>query len=105
MPRATRDGGRYEVHSSGLIASRLKEIQKRAKAQGRGEAVLSAIRSMWHRLSLDPVEFGEPLYRLPALRLEVRHAAIDPLLVHFAVYEDKPLVFIKSVALLPEQTP
>jgi hypothetical protein len=42
------------------------------------------------------------LYRLPALRLKVRHGAMGPLLIYFAVHEDKPLVFIKGVALLPE---
>jgi hypothetical protein len=102
MPRAARDGGRYEVHCSGLIARSLKAIQRRAKEQGRGEAVLSAIRSIWYRLSFDPVEFGEPLYHLPALRLQVRHGAMGPLLIYFGVHEDKPLVFIKGVILLPE---
>ncbi len=86
-----------------MIARSLKQIQKHAKEQGRGESVLSAIRSIWHRLSLNPVEFGEPLYGLPALRLQVRHGAIGPLLVYFAVHENKPLVFIKGITLLPEQ--
>jgi hypothetical protein len=103
MPRPARNGERYEVHCSGVNARSLKEVQKRAKEQGRGESVLSAIRSIWQRLSFHPVEFGEPLYRLPALRLQVRHGAIGPLLIYFAVHEDKPLVFIKSVVLLPEE--
>jgi hypothetical protein len=101
MPRPTNDGGRYEVHCSGLIARRLKQIQKRAKIQGRGEQVLSAIRQIWHRLSYEPLEYGEPLYHLPALRLQVRHGATGPLLIDFAVHEDLPLVFIKGVTLLP----
>ena len=65
--------------------------------------MLSPIRRIWQQLSLNPVEFGEPLYRLPALRLQVRHGAVGPLLIHFAVHENRPLVFIKSVTLLPEQ--
>jgi hypothetical protein len=102
MPRPTNNGGRYEVHSSGAIARRLKQIQKQAKKQGRGEQVLSAIRQIWHRLSYDPLEFGEPLYHLPALRLQVRHGIVSPLRIYFGVHEDKPLVFIKVVTLLPQ---
>ncbi len=102
MPHSANNGGRFEVHCSGFIAKSLKQLQKRAKAQGRGEQVLSAIRSIWRRLSNDPLEFGEPLYRLPALQLQVRHGAIGPLLVYFAVHEDKPLAFIKGVMLLSE---
>jgi hypothetical protein len=104
MPRSGQNGGRFEVHCSGIIAKSLEQIQKRAKAQGRGEQVLSAVRTMLHRLSNDPLEFGEPLYRLPSLQLQVQHGAVGPLLVYFGVHEDRPLVFIKVLKLLPEQT-
>jgi hypothetical protein len=102
MPQAARNGGRFEVHCSGAVARHLKQIQKQAKQEGRGEAVLAAIRHIWRRLAVDPTELGEPLYHLPALRLEVRHGAVGPLLIHFAVHELRPLVFIKLVTLLPE---
>jgi len=102
MARPVSNGGQYEVHGSGMIARTLKQIQKRAKEEGRGEQVLSAMRRIWHQLSFAPLEFGEPLYRLPALRLQVRHGAIGPLLIYFAVHDDKPLVFIKAVSLEPE---
>jgi hypothetical protein len=98
------DGGRFEVHCSGLIARALKQLQKRAKEQGRGEQLLSAIRGIWRHLSTDPLHFGEALYRLPALQLQVRHGAVRPLLVYFAVHDERPLVFIKGVTLLPERT-
>jgi hypothetical protein len=101
MPRYPGNAGSYEVSCSGVIGRSLK-IQKQAKAQGRGEAALSAIRTIWHRLSIEPTDFGEPLYRLPALRLQVRHGANGPLLIYFAVHEDKPVVFIKGAILLPE---
>jgi hypothetical protein len=90
------------VHCSGVIANELKRIQKQAKAEGRGQQALAAIRRIWQRLVSDPLEFGEPVYRLPALRLQVRHAAVRPLKIDFAVSEDWLLVFIKGVKLLPE---
>jgi hypothetical protein len=64
---------------------------------------MAAAREIGHRLKRDPDDFGEPLYRLPALRLQVRHAVSGPLLIYFAVHEDRPLVFIKQVLLLPEK--
>ncbi|HEV2947167.1 MAG TPA: hypothetical protein VGX70_07310 [Gemmataceae bacterium] len=105
MPRPGSNGGTFQVHCSGLLAERFKQIQKQAKEEGRGEEVLSATRRVLHQLSYDPVEFGEPLYRLPALQLSVRHAAIGPVVIHFAVHERMPLVFIKGVTLLPQKAP
>ncbi len=78
-----------------------KQIQKQAKEEGRGEEVLSATRRVLHHLSYDPIEFGEPLYRLPALYLTVHHAAVGPVVIHFAIHDHMPLVFIKGVNLLP----
>ena len=102
MTRAASNGGRFQVFASRDIVRQLKRIQRQAKQEGRGQEVLAAIRHIWRRLTDDPAEFGEPLYRLPALRLEVRHGAVGPLLIHFAIHEVRPLVFIKLVTLLPE---
>src|SRR5438093_8054764 len=93
-------GGTYQVHCSGVIGKALKQIQQRANAEGRGKQVLLAIRRVWQRLLRDPVSFGEPLYRLPALRMQIRQGAVRPLLVNFAVCEDRPLVFIRGVKML-----
>jgi hypothetical protein len=100
MPGFAENGGQFEVHCSGAIARSLKDLQKQATLEGRGEQVLKAIQQIWHRLVHEPFEFGEPLYRLPAMRMQVRHGAVLPLFVDFAVCEDRPLVFIKGVKLL-----
>ena len=105
MSRPGSNGGTFQVHCSGLILEDFKQIQKRAKEEGRGEEVLSATRGALHQLLYAPYEFGEPLYRLPALQLSVRHAAIGPVYIHFAVHDHLPFVFIKGVTLLPQQNP
>jgi hypothetical protein len=64
---------------------------------------LTAIREVIVRLRNDPTEFGEPLYRLPVMRMQLRCASIRPLYVDFAVCDDRPLVFIKAVKLLASQ--
>jgi hypothetical protein len=61
-----------------------------------------AFRQIVERLQLDPTEFGEPCYRLSALRMQVRTVVVRPLAVDFAVCEDHPLVFIKGATLLGE---
>ncbi len=64
---------------------------------------MAAFRHIYLRLQQDPNAFGEPLYRLPALRMQVRTVAVRPLVVDFAICEDRLIVFIKGVMLLAEQ--
>jgi hypothetical protein len=99
------DGGprRYQVHVSGALAAELRRLQRQAAREGRGGQFLAALRYLTERLEKDPNEAGEPLYRLPNLRVQVRTMAVRPLLIDFAVCEDRPLVFLNSVKLLSQQ--
>ena len=49
------------------------------------------------------MEFGEPLYYLPNLRLRVRCASVRPIYIDFGVLEDEARVFLKSIKLLARQ--
>jgi hypothetical protein len=100
MPERDDRGQPYEVHGSGAIAVLLRRIQRQATREGRGGQVLAAIRQIYQRLHTDPMNFGEPAYRLPGLRMQVRTAAVRPLIVDFGVCEDRPMVFIKGIKLL-----
>jgi hypothetical protein len=104
MSGAEANGGPFEVHASGVILQAFKEVQQQASFQGRGAEVLRAFRQIHHRLIHDPLSFGEPLYRLPALRMEIRSVVIGPVGVFFGVCEDRPLFFVNGVRLL-EQPP
>ncbi len=92
----------YRLELSGVIRQEFRELLRRAVWEGRGPQFRQALRTIIHRLTRQPNELGEPLYRLATLRLQVRQVAVRPLLVHFAVHESHPLVFIKAVALLPD---
>ena len=100
MPRLEGNGGSFEVLCSGAVLQKLRDIQRQATVEGRGEAVLAAIRQVLLRLRHGPMEFGEPLYFLPALRMHLRHGGIGPLFIDFAVCEDHSLVFVKGATLL-----
>ena len=104
MAHAASNGGSYGVHFSGAVRQSLLIIQHRPSEQGRGEAVLTAFRQAIRRLTQDPTNFGEPLYRLPNLCMSVRNGVIRPLYIDYAVCEDRPLVFIKAVRLLSRGT-
>jgi len=92
--------GRWEVHCSGAIIEEIRRIHRRASRQGRGKLVTRALRRIVQRLEEDPYRVGEPAYRLPGLRMQVCRVVVQPLVVDFAICEDRPLVFIKGVKLL-----
>ena len=93
-------GTPFEVYCSGVVAQSIRQSHQRAAEQGRGLAMLDAFRQAVERLGRDPNQFGEALYTLPALRMQVRTAVIRPIAIDFAVCTDRPLVFIKGVTLL-----
>jgi hypothetical protein len=94
---------RYGVHSSASVAATIRRAHRKALRQGRGELFVRAFREIVRRLELDPFDAGEPVYRLPNLQMQVRTVSLRPLVVHFAVCEDRPLVFIRRVKLLSEK--
>ena len=100
MPPASGEGGPYQVNLSGLIAEEFRTLQYQATREGRGRELLRSMRAAHEALRRAPFDLGEPLYRLPALRMQIRCAIIRPLSIDFAVCEDRPLVFLKAVRLL-----
>ncbi len=101
MAQFSNGGKHHEVHLSGKLARKIRDIQQQASIEGRGEAVLAAFRAIVDKLENDPSGFGEPLYRLPALRMQIRHGAILPLFIDYGLCEDRPLVFLRRITLLP----
>ena len=100
MSSAPDKGQPFRVGISGATAQALRQLQRRASREGRGAAFLGAVRTAVQRMQSDPMTFGEPLYRLPALRIDVRCAVIRPLSIHFGVSEVHHIVVIQTVKLL-----
>lgn len=90
----------YRVHLSEDNKTFLRELYGQYAATGSEKAFLQLLRRMYERLRRDPLTFGEPLYRLPALKLLIRQAAIAPLVVVYGVHEEQPHVFIRDFKLL-----
>jgi hypothetical protein len=95
-------GLRHEVYCSGAVAQAIREMYRRASREGRGQAMLDAFRQAIRRLQRDPKNFGEPLYGLPVLRIQVCTAVIRPIAIDFGLCLDRPMVFIKGITLLSQ---
>ena len=99
MAEPVNGGQRFEVHCSVAVAKEFHELQRRASPQRR-KRIAAAFQEIVRRLQENPNKFGERLYRLPNLRMQVRTGVVGPLGVIFGVCEDRPLVFIQSGKLL-----
>jgi hypothetical protein len=95
--------GPYRVIYSEAVRPVLIELHARAALKGLEQNVLSAIRTIDNRLHADPLFFGEPKYHYRALKLELRVGIEPPLVVHYTVHDEQPLVFVKAISSLPGQ--
>jgi len=90
----------YRVSMSQQTKAVLKQLHGQAAQTGTGHEFLAALRQILEHLRSAPLTFGEPHYRLPALQLLVRQGVVSPLVVDYAVHEDRPLVFIRGFKVL-----
>jgi len=100
MAITSNGDARFEVLCSTEVARSILQLQRRASRSGRGKQVAEAFRNIISRLQSDPYQIGEPAYRLAALRMQIRTAALRPIAVTFGVCEDRRVVYIQSVKLL-----
>ena len=94
----------YQLNLSADLQARLHRLHQRASDEGRGPQFIHALETIVKRLEKAPSSHGDPLYRLATLRLVVYEIAIYPIIVHYAVSDDLPIVYFKSVKLLSEKT-
>jgi hypothetical protein len=67
----------YKVTVSQHTKALLKQQHRDAVQAGTATQFLSALRQILERLRQDPTNFGEPLYRLPALKLVVYQGCVS----------------------------
>lgn len=96
----TGNGPSYHVDMSGSAKATLKQQHLEAAQKGEGKRFVAAFANIVDRLRHDPTDFGEPLYRLQALKLQIRQAVVDRLVVEYGVHADKPLVVIRRFKVL-----
>jgi hypothetical protein len=87
----------YKVGKFSGVGEQMRALADRAKLVGIRQRYLEALQEMLERLQLDPLDFGDPLYRTKHEGGVVCHAMIDPIIVHFAVFEVDQTVLIIDI--------
>jgi hypothetical protein len=94
-------GQTFQIEMSGVVKERILKLQEQASNEGRGEKFITTMESVIKKIEHHARSAGEPLYRLPALRMQIRLIAQYPLIIYYAASEDRPVVYIKTVVLTP----
>jgi hypothetical protein len=89
----------YRVVYSERVRDTLRELVARARESGLGPEVVAAVKEIDRRLRVYP-QFGEPLVELTQESGQVWVGAVPPLVVRYAVYEERRLVMV-AVPILP----
>jgi hypothetical protein len=89
----------YRVVYSAAAREALRKLAARAKAAGRGEPFLAAVKEFDRILRLYP-QFGEPLTDLTLEAGQVWRGTVPPLVLRYAVYEERRLVIVATPPLL-----
>lgn len=90
----------YQVKCSDQVRTKIQHLHLLAVQQGRGQQFIAALRHISDRLRREPEQFGEPLFRLPALKAMLFQVIVSPVVVDYVVHQEKLLVFLKGVKLL-----
>ena len=97
----TSDEPTYQVSYSEFVRSELSKLLARAKERGLDVQAHAAARKMDRLLHIYP-QFGDPLSDLSLQPGQLRMGTVPPLVVKYALYEDRRLVIVTTpIAPLP----
>jgi hypothetical protein len=89
--------GPYEVFYSGLIRQRVDQLFRRAVVAGIGPRLANALQFIEGHLTLDPAVWGEFIFRLHHMNMDVYQRIHDGLYVVFTVREEERGVWLCRV--------
>jgi hypothetical protein len=92
--------GVYHVSYSGANLEQLRRWSDRAVDLGIGPAFAAALKTIHRKLTTDPLNWGDPSYRLHHLGLLVCHGIVWNIQAHYAVDEARRIVYVKDYQLL-----
>jgi hypothetical protein len=88
----------YQVGRYPGVAEKLQSLAKLATLAGIRKSYVDALRTMLVRLENDPLEWGDPLYRVPHQSGIVCHSLVWPIMVRYSVHESANVVLIIDVS-------
>jgi hypothetical protein len=90
----------FKVVLAQYLKERADQLHDVAQAHGLGYRFIGALKVIHEALRRDPRHFGDPVFRLPALRLTVFIRAVFPLAVDYGVHDRLPLVIVRGFRLM-----
>jgi hypothetical protein len=97
--------GPYRIINFSAVTDTIKALYAQARVMGTEEPLRNCLAGIQQRLETEPVVFGEPLYNLYAMGLQVRVGLFPPLSVRFAVDEERRIVYVSALVLLGDLGP
>lgn len=90
----------YSVELAGPAKERLRQLAVRAAEDDRIDEFFESLKIASRRLKTAPWDFGEILYRLPSLDMAFGMGIVRRLVVHFAIHQTLPHVFVRDFQTL-----
>jgi hypothetical protein len=90
----------YKVVISAYVAKQAQKLHDIAVDHDLGKAFIEALEVIDHGLRTNPREFGGPLFRLPALKLQIFMRGVFPVAVDYGVHDKLPLVIVRGFRLM-----
>lgn len=92
----------FRVVYSERCREQFRQLLSRARARGRAAEVAQLVRDVNRRLEWIPLDFGEPTHDLVYLGIREYVGTVPPLVVTYAVDEDRRIVYVSvPFKLLP----
>ena len=87
----------YHVVYSGQVQKKLKDILRKAKNATKLKRLAQVVLAMDQRLHEDLLGLGELTGTLRSLKLLLHVGFVRPLIIDFAVHEEKKIVFVRKI--------
>src|SRR5437773_1118728 len=97
----TNSQGPFKVVCSDLELNRVRQLLEKAAESGTDSEVRSVLRTIHHKLTADPVNWGDPQNNLPHLGLVTFHRMLQMFQVRYAVDQKRRIVYIRDIRLRP----
>lgn len=97
---SSNGSARFKVVLAANVKQRADQLHDIAVGHGLGDQFIEALLAIERGLRHDPRHFGDPLYRLPALKMTVYLRAVFPIAVDFGVHDLLPFVVVRGFRLM-----
>jgi hypothetical protein len=90
----------FKVVLAHYLKQHADQLHDVAEEHGLGARFIEALKIVDEALRRDPRHFGDPVFRLPALKLTIYIRAVFPLAVDYGVHDKLALVILRGFRLM-----